>query len=94
LDETVREQRFEKILVLVETAERTFRGYIHKPVREPNYRLSDYLNDTTKTFISLSQVRVNERGQQHRPGEDREYVAIAVGSIVYIAPVDPAAPIR
>ncbi len=88
MDDTVREQHFEKIFVLVETSERTFRGFIHKPAREPSFRLSDYLNDYEKTFINLTNVKVNERGQQHRPGEDRAYVAVAVSSIVYLTPVD------
>jgi hypothetical protein len=93
MEDEIQEQRFEKIRVLVETAEKTFRGYIHKPVRDPNYRLSDFLNDHETTFVNLTEVKINERAMQHRPGDDQLYVAIAVSSIVYITPLEPDAPV-
>jgi Family of unknown function (DUF6812) len=79
--------QFERVAVVVETAERTFRGYLHKPVLEPNHRLSDYLNNYDRTFLCLSEVAINDRGQTHRPGEKREFVAIATTAISFIAPM-------
>jgi hypothetical protein len=57
---------YERVRVLVETAERAFKGYLHKPVREPAYRLSDHLNEHDKDFVCLSDVQVLERGQAYR----------------------------
>lgn len=77
----------EKIRVLVETDERTFRGTIHKPVVGDDYRLSDHLNSYDKKFISLSDVQINERGQQYRAGEKADFVAISINAITYITPI-------
>lgn len=77
----------ERIRVLVETNERTFRGYIYKPANDPRYRLSDHLNSYDKAFISLSDVQVTDRGQAYRVGERRDFVAVAVSAITYIAPL-------
>lgn len=81
------EGKFERIRVVVETDERTFRGFLYKPVVNENHRLSDYLNDYDRPFLCLSDVAVNDRGQTHRPGEKRDFVAISTGAISYIAPM-------
>jgi hypothetical protein len=78
----------EQVKVLVETSERTFRGTIHKPVKDESFRLSDHLNDYDKRFLCLSDVTVHERGQQYRPGEKRDFVAIAISAISYLTPLD------
>lgn len=77
----------ERIRVLVETAERAFKGYMYKPVKDERYRLSDHLNGYDHKFISLSDVQVLDRGQQYRVGDKREFVAIAIASITYITPL-------
>lgn len=77
----------ERIRVLVETAERAFKGFVYKPVKDDRYRLSDHLNGYDHRFISLSDVQILERGQQYRVGEKREFVAIAVSAITYITPM-------
>jgi hypothetical protein len=79
-------QRFERVKVVVETAERSFRGYITRPASD-GVRLSDYLNDYDKPFIALSEVAVNDRGQTHRPGEIHQFVAISTDAITFIAPM-------
>jgi hypothetical protein len=80
-------ESFERVLVLVETAERTFRGYLYRPVSEREPRLSDYLNNYSRPFISLADVAVYDRGQTHRAGERREFVAIAVSAVTFITPM-------
>jgi hypothetical protein len=82
-------QEYERVRVIVETAERTFRGYLYRPILGESYRLSDYLNEYKRPFLCLSDVSVNERGQTHRPGEKREFVAIATNAIVFLAPMQP-----
>jgi len=77
---------YEKVLVLVETAERSFRGYVHKPIKGDDFRLSDYINTYGKQFLCLSDVSINDRGQQYRAGEKRDFVAIGIQAITYIAP--------
>lgn len=77
----------ERTRVLVETAERAFKGYVYKPVKDERYRLSDHLNSYDHKFISLSDVQVLDRGQQYRVGDKREFVAIAVSAITYITPL-------
>jgi hypothetical protein len=81
---------FEKVAVIVETAERTFRGNLHKPVVDSNYRLSDYLNAYDRSFLCLTDVAINDRGQTHRPGEKRDFVAISTAAISFIAPMREA----
>jgi hypothetical protein len=81
------EQRVERVPVVVETAERTFRGYLYRPLTDSNERLSDYLNNYTRRFLCLSDVAVNDRGQTHRPGEKRAFVAISTTAITYVAPM-------
>jgi hypothetical protein len=78
---------FEKIRVMVETAERTFRGYVHKPISDTDNRLSDYLNQYGRQFLCLSDVAVNERGQTHRPAEKRDFVAISIAAITFVTPM-------
>lgn len=79
---------YQQIRVLVETDERSFRGNVHKPVREENFRLSDYLNAYGDKFLRLSDVEITDRGQHYRVGEKVPFVAIAVSAITYIAPID------
>ena len=80
---------YEKVRVIVETAERTFRGYLYRPVLDGAHRLSDYLNEYDRRFLCLSDVAVNDRGQTHRPGEKREFVAISTNAISFLAPMKP-----
>jgi len=82
------ESDYQKIRVLVETAERGFRGYIYKPVREEGFRLSDFLNSYGDKFLRLSEVEITDRGQHYRVGEKISFVAISVAAITYIAPLD------
>jgi hypothetical protein len=79
---------YQRIKVLVETAERSFRGYVYKPNQGQSYRLSDYLNHYADKFLRLSEVEVTDRGQHYRVGDKQEFVAIAVTSIVYITPME------
>jgi hypothetical protein len=78
----------EKIRVLVETTERSFRGFIHKPVKDETFRLSDHLNTHGQDFINLSDVTIHERGQQYRAGERRDFIAVQIRSITYITPCE------
>lgn len=78
----------EQIRVLVETAERTFRGTVHKPIVDDTYRLSDHLNSYDKKFLCLSDVMINERGQEYRAGKTHEFVAIALTAITYVSPIE------
>ena len=80
-------QEYERVRVIVESAERTFRGYLYRPVLGPDHRLSDYLNEYDRRFVSLSDVSINERGQTHRPGEKRDFVAISTSAITFLAPM-------
>jgi hypothetical protein len=82
------EKDYQRIKVLVETAERSFRGYVYKPNQGQSYRLSDYLNHYADKFLRLSEVEVTDRGQHYRVGDKQEFVAIAVTSIVYITPME------
>lgn len=81
------EAAHERIRVLVETDERTFRGYVYKPVRDPRFRLSDHLNTYGKDFLCLADARVQNRGEAYRVGDERDFVAISLASITYIAPL-------
>lgn len=80
---------FHRVRVIVETAERTFRGFLYQPVSDPSKRLSDYLNEYERRFLCLSDVTVTDRGQTHRPGEKREFVAVATNAITFLAPMKP-----
>lgn len=78
---------FKRIRVLIETAERSFRGYIYKPQRN-QFRLSDHLNTYGKQFLCLTEVEVADRGQHYRVGEKQPFVAIAISAITYVAPLE------
>ncbi len=79
---------FERIRVLVETAERSFKGYVYKPKQPDDLRLSDYLNHYTDSFLRLADVEITERGQHYRVGDKQSFVAVSVASIVYVTPLD------
>lgn len=79
---------YQKIRVLVETQQRSFKGYVHKPVTGDDDRLSDYLNTYGDKFLRLSEVEVTERGQHYRVGEKVPFLAIAVAAITYVSPLD------
>jgi hypothetical protein len=81
-------QQHQRVRVLVETDKRTFLGDVYMPIRDERFRLSDHLNAYDKKFLCLSDVRVKDRGQEHRPGDQRDFVAIAITSITYVTPVD------
>ena len=79
------EQEYQRIRVIVETAERTFRGYLYRPVIDESHRLSDYLNEYTCPFLCLSDVAVNDRGHvprdEHLPialFDDRHHITVGV----------------
>jgi len=78
----------EQVRVLIETNERTFRGTVHKPRKDETFRLSDHLNEYDRRFICLSDVKINERAMQHRPGDEHGFVAISISSITYITPIE------
>lgn len=83
------EVKYRKIKVLVETAERSFKGYIYKPEGDdPTLRLSDFLNHYADKFLRMAEVEVTERGQHYRVGEKQKFVAVAVTAITYIAPIE------
>jgi hypothetical protein len=79
---------YEQVRVIVETSERTFRGFLYKPILDPAQRVSDYLNDYDRPFLCLSDVSVTDRGQAHRPGEKRPFIAIATNAISFVAPMN------
>ena len=79
---------YQRIRVLVETAERSFKGNVYKPNQPDGLRLSDYLNDYTDSFLRLSDVEITERGQHYRVGDTQDFVAVSVASIVYVTPLD------
>jgi len=82
------QEAHQRVKVLVETDRRTFIGNVYVPVRDERFRLSDHLNSYDKEFLCLADVRVKDRGQEHRPGEQREFVAVSVSSITYVTPID------
>lgn len=81
-------ETYKRIRVLIETAERCFRGFVYVPERDPHFRLSDHLNGYDKQFICLSDVEIGERGQHYRVGEKQAFVAVATTSITYVAPLE------
>jgi hypothetical protein len=78
--------QYERIRVLVGTEERNFRGFVYKPVKDADFRLSDHLNTYGREFICLSDVYIADRGQAYM-GERHEFVAVAVSSITHITPL-------
>lgn len=83
------DQQYQRIKVLVETAERSFRGYVYKPVGDTDAaRLSDYLNTYSDKFLRLADVEIADRGHHYRVGDKQDFVAVSVASIVYISPME------
>ena len=83
------DQQYQRIKVLVETAERSFRGYVYKPVADTEAaRLSDYLNSYSDKFLRLADVEIADRGHHYRVGDKQDFVAVSVSSIVYISPME------
>ena len=82
------EQQFQKIRVLVETEQRSFKGWVHKPINGDGQRLSDYINSYSDIFLRLSDVEVTDRGQHYRVGDKQDFVAVAINSITYITPLE------
>ena len=80
-------REFKQVRVMVETAERTFRGSLFRPAEEETQRLSDYLNEYDQPFLCLADVSITDRGQTHRPGDKRDFIAIAVAEIQFITPM-------
>jgi len=78
---------FHKIKVLVETDERSFKGYVFKPASE-EIRLSDYLNAYGDKFLRMSDVEITDRGQHYRVGEKQPFVAVSVAAITFISPIE------
>jgi len=78
----------QRVRVHVETDKRTFIGDVYMPLRDARFRLSDHLNEYEKKFLCLSNVRVKDQGQEHRPGEQRDFVAISLSAITYVTPID------
>ena len=58
-----------RIYVLIETTERSFKGFLYKPVRDDRFRLSDHLNTYGKDFICLAEAQIADRGQHYRVGD-------------------------
>lgn len=77
----------ELVRVLVETAERAFKGTVYKPIKAEGFRLSDHLNAYEKSFLCLSDVQICDRGQAWRVSDKREFIAVAVSAITYITPL-------
>jgi hypothetical protein len=83
------ETEFQKIRVLVETAERSFKGFLHKPRNTTkDQRLSDYVNSYGDKFLRLSEVEITDRGLHYRVGEKVPFCAVAVSAITYIIPLE------
>lgn len=82
------DEQMQRIRVLVETAERSFKGFVFKPVRDERFRLSDHLNTYGKQFLCLSDVQISDRGQHYRVGEEQPFVAISISSITYLTPLE------
>jgi hypothetical protein len=78
---------FERIKVLVETHERSFRGYVFKR-KGDRFRLSDYLNTYDKQFLCLTEVMITDRGKEYRVGDKRDFVAITISSITFVTPME------
>lgn len=79
---------YQRIRVLVETEQRSFKGYVYKPINDENQRLSDYINTYGQRFLRLADVEVTERGQHYRVGDKVPFLAISVAAITYIAPLE------
>lgn len=82
------ETEYQKIKILVETEQRSFKGYLYKPVTESAQRLSDYINSYGQRFLRLADVEITERGQHYRVGDKIPFLAVSVSAITYIAPLE------
>lgn len=82
------ETEYQKIKILVETEQRSFKGYLYKPVTEAAQRLSDYINSYGQRFLRLADVEITERGQHYRVGDKIPFLAVSVSAITYIAPLE------
>lgn len=79
---------YRRVKVLIETAERSFRGMVFVPSGDDHIRLSDFLNTYDKQFLCLADVELADRGQHWRIGDKTSFVAIAVNAITYIMPME------
>lgn len=79
---------YQRIRILVETEQRSFKGHLYKPVTEEGQRLSDYINTYGQRFLRLADVEVTERGQHYRVGDKIPFLAVSVAAITYIAPLE------
>lgn len=77
-----------RIRVLIETAERSFKGYVYKPVKDDTFRLSDHLNTYGKQFMCLTDVEITDRGQHFRVGDKQDFVAVSTTAITFLAPME------
>jgi hypothetical protein len=80
-------QKLRRVHVLVETRERTFKGYLHMPAVE-GVRLSDHLNSLGDRYLRMSNVKVSPLGDMLRVTGEHEFVAVAAPNITYITPLD------
>jgi hypothetical protein len=80
-------ETYEPVRVLVETAERAFKGTVYKPVKGAGFRLSDHLNTYDREFLCLTDVQIADRGQAWRVSDTRGFIAVAVCSIIYVTPL-------
>lgn len=82
------EEQHQRIRVLIETSQRSFKGFVYKPVKDERFRLSDHLNTYGKQFVCLSDVEVSDRGQHYRVGDRQPFVAVQLNAITYLAPLE------
>jgi len=80
-------ERYEPVRILVETEERAITGTIYKPIKGEGFRLSDYLNTYDREFLCLADVQIADRGQVSRVSDKREFIAVAVASIICVTPL-------
>jgi hypothetical protein len=85
-DEVRDDFQLKRVRVLVETTERSFRGYVYMPAG--GVRLSDHLNSYRKHFLCLDGVEISDRGKHYATGDSAGFVAIAISQITYIRPLD------
>lgn len=85
-DEVSDDFTLKRVRVLVETTERSFRGYVYMPA--DGVRLSDHLNSYRKHFLCMDGVEISDRGKHYATGDSAGFVAIAISQITYIRPLD------
>lgn len=81
-------EEYTRVRIMIETAERSFRGYVYMPERDEHFRLSDHLNTYDKGFLCLTDVEIADRGQHWRVGEKLDFIAVSVAQITYVTPLD------